>query len=86
MVVDSSWGGSIYVGTSNVSVPMTLTNLSFASGALSVFSPLSVNYLDLSGGTITYDPVVEAGVPMKLGLNGGDSGQWSGGTINLGTA
>ena len=81
MVVDSSWGGSIQVGYPQLSVPMTLTNLSFASGSLNVYSPLSVNYLNLSGGTINNS----AATSMTLnGLSDGDSGQWTGGTINLG--
>ena len=45
MVVDSSWGGSIDVGLPGLSVPMNLTNLTFASGSLNVYSPLSVDYL-----------------------------------------
>ena len=59
---------------------MTLTSLSFASGSLNIFSPLSVNYLDLRAARST----TTRPRSMTLnGLNDGDSGQWSGGTINL---
>ena len=84
MEVDSSWGGGIFVGTGNLSVPMTLTSLTFDEREFDIYSPLSplsVNYLNLSGGTI--NNFTATSMTLNGRLSDGASGQWSGGTINL---
>ena len=83
MDVDSSWGGLIDVGLPGLSVSMNLTNLNFASGSLNVYSPLSVDYLNLSRGTINNNSYAATSMTLN-GRSDGKSGLWSGGTINLG--
>ena len=64
---------------------MTLTSLTFANGSLNVYSPLSVDYLVLSGGTINNNSYAATSMTLN-GWSDGKSGLWSGGTINLATS
>ena len=54
---NKDWGGPIDVGLPGLSLPMTLTSLTFKSAPINIYSPLSVNYLDLRGVMINYNPV-----------------------------
>ena len=64
---------------------MTLTSLTFANGSLNVYSPLSVDYLVLGGGTINNNSYAATSMTLN-GWSDGKSGLWSGGTINLATS